>query len=292
MTKEKNFLKTFSEYLFIMLLAVASATCFHIFIFPNDFAPAGLGGIITMIQYKLDFNVGYMTLIINIPLAIAVYFFANKAFALRSSAFVAVFSILIIVFDEINFYSYNAGNDKILAAFAAGAIAGIIYGYALRLDASTGGTDLVAALIHEKRKDFSFVWIAFFLNAAVAVASFFVYENMSAAILSVLYTFLNTVFSDVILKGFKSALKIEIITDNPEEIKEALFMNIKHGITKLDAVGMYSGTNKSLLICVIAKRQLADFKKVISSFQNTFVYVSSVNEIYGLFRNSKHFDQE
>lgn len=61
-------------YVFIVFLAVASATTYHVFIFPNKFAPAGVGGITTMVQYAFGFSAGYLTLIVNVPLAVLVFF--------------------------------------------------------------------------------------------------------------------------------------------------------------------------------------------------------------------------
>ena len=71
-------------YLVIMLLAVICALNYEIFIFPNRFAPAGLNGICTMIQYLFGISIGYLSLIINIPLALLVYFKVSKSLAIRS----------------------------------------------------------------------------------------------------------------------------------------------------------------------------------------------------------------
>ena len=288
MTKYK---KTILEYFIIILLAIASALCYHVFIFPNDFAPVGINGIITMIQYKTQVSMGYLGLIANVPLAIAVYIFVNKPFAIRTLVFVGIFSIFILVFAEVGFYQYKSESSHLLGCVASGVLGGVIYGYAVRLSASTGGTDLIAMIIQHKRKDLNLMWVIFTLNCLIAGASFFVYPDaMDAVILCIIHSFFNSLLSDIILKGFKSALKVEIITEQPEQIKEELFKNLQHGITKIDAVGMYSGTQKTLLICVIGKRQLADFERIIKKFDNTFVYVTAVNEIFGKFQKPKVID--
>lgn len=107
-------------YVFIVFLAVASATTYHVFIFPNKFAPAGVGGITTMVQYAFGFSAGYLTLIVNVPLAVLVFFFGDRTFAVRSFLFVLVFSAMILVWDAVGFYSYDAGDNKLLAVIAAG----------------------------------------------------------------------------------------------------------------------------------------------------------------------------
>ena len=66
------------SYAVIAVMALLLAIDYHIFIIVNDFAPAGLNGIATMIQYKTGFSISYMSLLINIPLCIFAYFFCGK----------------------------------------------------------------------------------------------------------------------------------------------------------------------------------------------------------------------
>jgi len=276
------------HYCFLIVLAVLDALSYHVFIFKNDFAPAGINGIATMIQYIFSWNVGYLSLIVNIPLAIITFIWVNKKYAIRTMVFVIVFSVSCIVFEKLNVYQYDAGNNKLLASVAAGVIGGIIYGYALKLNASTGGMDYVAIIINHKFKHLSIVWIGFAINCVVAGASFFVYGyDMEAVILCLIYCYTSSIFGDKIIKGFESAIKVEVITDKPDEIKEELLEKIKHGITQIEAKGVYSGTNKTLFVCIINKRELPNFKKIISKYDNTFTYVSSINEIYGRFHRPR-----
>ena len=73
-----------SSYIWIAAVAVLLAFNYHIFIVQNHFAPAGLNGIATMVQYKTGFSIGYMSLLINIPLCILAFFFVDRSFAKRS----------------------------------------------------------------------------------------------------------------------------------------------------------------------------------------------------------------
>ena len=84
-------------YFVIVLTAAVCALNYHLFVFPNQFAPSGINGIATMIQYKLGINVGYLSLLINIPLAAVVFFLVSKPLALRSMLYVAVFSVMLLV---------------------------------------------------------------------------------------------------------------------------------------------------------------------------------------------------
>ena len=79
----RNFRKVMT-YFVIILIALIAAVNYEIFVFPNKFAPAGLNGLCTMVQHIAGISVGYLSLIINIPLAIWVYFEISKPLAVRS----------------------------------------------------------------------------------------------------------------------------------------------------------------------------------------------------------------
>ena len=91
------------EYACIVVLAFLMALSYEIFIFQNSFAPSGINGIATMIQHIFDFSVGYISLIINIPLATLAFFLVDRKFALRSGVFVLVFSVLLIAVQNMDF---------------------------------------------------------------------------------------------------------------------------------------------------------------------------------------------
>lgn len=83
-------------YILIVAVAVLLAFNYQLFIVENDFAPAGLNGIATMIQYKTGFSIGYMSLIINIPLCILAFFLLDKKFAKRSFCFCITYSLVFL----------------------------------------------------------------------------------------------------------------------------------------------------------------------------------------------------
>ena len=81
----------------IMGIAVVCALNYQLFVFPNKFAPSGLNGICTMIQYVTGINIGYLSLLINLPLALWVYRFVSKPLALRSMVYVLTFSVVSVL---------------------------------------------------------------------------------------------------------------------------------------------------------------------------------------------------
>lgn len=274
-------------YLFIVGIAMVYALSYHLFVFPNKFAPAGLSGICTMIQYVFGINVGYLSLMINIPLAIWVYFAVSKPLALRSMVFVVVFSLGLVVLEHVDLsaFAYSGESSKILGPLVGGIVNGACYAQLLKASAYTGGTDFVAALIHKNHPEKSIFGLIFAMNALVAAASYFVYDyKMEPVILCILYSFASSTLSEKVTKSGRTAVRCEIITDRPQEISDAIIGKLRHSATLIPAKGMYSGKETNVLICVVNKTQVAALSAIIRAFPNTFAVFSQANEVMGNFR--------
>ncbi len=289
-------IKTVSEYVLIFFLGIFLALNYHLFIVKNNFAPAGVGGITTMIQYKTGFSIGYMSLLINIPLCFLAYFLVDRAFAKRSLFFCVTYSLSFLLMQKAGFtaFQYDAqGHDTIFPVILSGVISGAVNAFCFKASASTGGTDIISKYISKVRPELNFFYVTFILNAVVALASFFVYAtpdgnggmiyDYKPICLCVTYCFLTTFVGNYIITGTKKAYKFTVITTHPEEITEEIFRTLKHGTTRLDGIGSYNNTEKAVLLCVVNKHQIVDFKNILARYDDTFSYCETVNEIYGNF---------
>ena len=279
-------------YLVIVFLALGAAVNYEIFVFPNQFAPSGLNGICTMIQYVTGISVGYLSLLINVPLALWCYFEVSKPMATRSMVYVIIFSIGILILDKMDLsflhYATENGTSKILGPLVAGVIQGYIYSILMKASAYTGGTDFIASLIHKYRPDMNFFFIGFSLNVVVAAISFFVYGyKIEPVLLCILYSFATSTVSDKVNKTGRSAVRFEIITDDPEEISKSIIERLHHSATLLPGKGMYRGKEVNLLICVVNRTQAAALSAIIRDHPRSFAVMSPVSEVMG---NFKHID--
>ncbi len=290
MRKYKFFSET-KAYLLIALGACVLACNYYIFIIRNSFAPSGVNGIATMVQYKLGISISYMSLLINIPLAIASFFLIGKKFPCRTTLYVLVFSGVLLLFQnrviDIDRFVYYTGDARstILGPIAAGAVNGVIYGLVVRCGGTTGGTDFIAQYVHEHHPDIAFTRVLFWFNAAVALSSYFVYDNnVEPVILSIVYTYLTTNISGGIIRGGESAVKLEMITDEPDRLTDELIKKLRHSVTIFKAIGGYSKQEKTMLICVVNPHQIKDFMEIIANYPGTFVCVSDVTHTIGNFK--------
>ena len=276
-------------YLMIVGIALLCALNYQLFVFPNKFAPAGLNGICTMIQYVFGISVGYLSLLINIPLAILVLRKVGKSMAFRGMLYVVSFSLFLILLEKLDLsrfaYETANGTSKILGPLVAGIINGVCYSLLVRYSSCSGGTDFVAAVIHKSRPDLNFFFVSFSINTLVAIASYFVYDyQMEPVILCVLYSFMSSTVSDRVFKSGRTAVRFEIITDYPQEIADAIIHQLHHSATLLPGKGMYLGREKSILICVVNNNQLSALSAIIREYPNTFAVMSQVSEVMGNFK--------
>lgn len=282
------------SYSKIILSAIALAFVYYIFIITNHFAPAGLNGIATMIQYKTGFSISYMSLLINIPLSVLSYFLVQKTFAVKTLLFSCVysFSFLFLQHSNLDFIQYNAlGHDTIYPVILSGVFSGVVYGICFRNNASTGGTDIISRYINKIKPETNFFVVTFTLNGFVAIASIFVYSedvlNYKPVALCIIYCFISTFVGNMLLKTTKTAYKFTIITSHKDAFISDIREHLQHGCTEIEAVGTYTNQKKTILICIINKHQLNDFQKIISKYDDTFSYFEVVNETYGNFKHVK-----
>ena len=277
-------------YLVIVCLALGASLNYELFVFPNQFAPSGLNGICTMIQHLSGLSVGYLSLLINLPLAIWCYYEVSKPMATRSMVYVLTFSIGLLCLDKVDMsafhYATENGTSKILGPLVAGVIQGYIYSILMKASAYTGGTDFISAIVHKRNPNKSVLGFNFTLNVIIAICSYFVYGyQMEPVILCILYSFMTSTVGERLQKSGKEAICFEIITDFPLEITGDIIARTGHSTTLIPAVGMYSGKETNMLICVVNKSQAAAVTEICRSYPNTFAVMDPVSEVMGNFKN-------
>ena len=285
MVKAKKIL----TYFVIMFIAVICALNYELFVFPNRFAPAGLNGICTMIQYIFGINIGYLSLLINVPLALLVFFMVSKPLAIRSMVYVGTFSVSAIFLDYLdlsNFVYYTeTGTSAILGPLVAGIIFGGCYALLLKASAYSGGTDFVAAIIHKYHPEKSVFFLIFAMNVAVALASYFVYDyQIEPVILCILYSFTSSTVSERLTKNGRSAVRFEIITEYPQEISNAIIHQLHHSVTLIPGRGMYLNKEVDMLFCVVNNNQVTKLAEICRQYPSTFAIIDPVSEVIGNFK--------
>ncbi len=280
---EKMTVKSWLVLIFgIIIAGVVRAIGVYSFVVPNNFAPGGVTGVGSIIEYLFGVNAGYIIAAINVPLIIIAFIFIGKRFAIISGISILLSSGLMVLFPYMHFPTFPFKEDRILAAIAGGLICGVGVAIMLKLGGSNGGTDIIATLIQRKFSATNIAWFIFLVDSTVVVASIFVYDNsLTPALLSFVEMFASSKVAELILQGFKSAIKIEIITNHAEDISNEILQALHRGVTKITTTGMYTGEEHSMLVCIIRKRQLSQLRMILKKYPDTFAYISGTSEVVG-----------
>lgn len=258
----------------------------------NGFAPGGVGGLATITYYLTDYKVPWAVLMLafNIPIFVLVSIFVNKKLGLFLILYMTVQSLSTELFPLLGWKPYSLQTSKedfeiVFACIATGVISGFGFSLMLRRFGASGGTYAISALINKARPASNVAYVSFLLDSSVVGVAFFVYGmKITPVICTLLNLFIANIVVDNALTGIKNGYKFEIITDKPEELATELMEKLGHGVTEIRAQGMYSHTEKFMLVCIIRKKQLGAMFKIIKNYPGTFADFSKVNEVFGRFK--------
>lgn len=258
----------------------------------NGFAPGGVGGLATITYYLFDYKISWAILMItfNIPIFILVSVFVNKKLGFYLILYMVVQSLSTELFKLLNWKPYCALNNKedfeiVFACIAAGVISGIGFSIMLRRFGASGGTYAISALIKKAEPETSIAYISFWMDSSVVAIAFFVYGmKITPVVCTLINLFIANIVVDSLLSGLKNGYKFEIVTDNPEELSAELIDKLKHGVTEIRVLGMYSHTEKYMLVCIVRKKQVGEMMKIIKKYSGTFASFAKVNEVFGRFK--------
>lgn len=174
-----------------------------------------------------------------------------------------------------------AGNDLLLAAVYGGVIQGVGIGLVFLGQGTTGGTDMMAALIQKYMRHYSIAQIMQFVDGVVVLVGMYVF-GIHRALYAIIAVYLVTKVSDGMIEGLKFSKEAYIITDKPEEISKMVMDDLGRGVTGIFARGMYSGQEKMMLFCVVSKKEIVYLKERVDSIDPlAFVIVSDAREVHG-----------
>lgn len=172
-------------------------------------------------------------------------------------------------------------DDYLLATLFGGVMTGAGIGLVFARMATTGGTDLLSALIHDKLKHFSIPQLLAVIDGAIVVLGAVVF-GIENAMYAICVVYLCSKISDGLLQGLKFAKMAHIISDKAEEIAEVVLRDVDRGATGVKVQGMYSKEEKKMLICVVTKKEIVELIDIVHKIDPTaFVIVNDVHEVMG-----------
>lgn len=270
------------EYLLIIigtgLMATAITSCFD----AAGMVTGGFSGIAIIVKAgtKGLYGNGVPLWVTNLVLNVPVFILAAKikGFSFVKKALMGDISLTVWL---AVLPAWKLSEDIFLAALYGGILQGVGIGLVFLGGGTTGGTDLLAAIIQKYMKHYSIAQVMQFVDGAVVVAGMYVF-GVERALYAIIAVYLVTKVSDGIIAGLKFSKAVYIITDKPDEVSRMVMEDIDRGITGIRTKGMYSGNDKLMLFCVVGKKELVHLKEMIDEIDpKAFVIVGDAREVHG-----------
>lgn len=302
-TKREKIIEALRTAVLLLVSTALFAFAAYCLIEPNEFTIGGVAGIAIMLSHVTNGAIKQSVIVfaVNLPLVVLAFFFVKKKFAVLTCAHTALQSFWLFLLETLNAPEIVFEDGmKIFAAVAAALCLGTALAIVFKLGGSSGGGDIIAVIIQKKFPAPSIAWMLFIVNAVIIGSSFFVFYdaqqslalNLLPIMMSLFELYIESKTNDTITNGFQSAIEFRIITDNPEEMAEALMQELDRGATAIPAKGMYTGKEHTMVVCVIGRKQVTALRKIMRRVDPTaFAVMSSVSQVVGLGFYSSADDQ-
>lgn len=252
----------------------------NMFLTPHTIAPGGLSGLSVVVSKLTGLSVSTVMIVMCIPLVICSVKILGKKDSIKTLIGTVTLSLMIKLTSSLS--TISATEDPLLAAISGAIFLGAGIGIVFSVDGSTGGTDLIALMINRIFPSIPLSKCLTFIDGMVVLSAGIANRNIETGLYSAIALFVVIKMVDVIISGVDHSKAFMIITDEEEKLREAIFNDIKRGVTVLDARGGYTNNDKNILLVVVQKKQEVHLKKLIKRVDSkAFIIVSDVHEVLG-----------
>ena len=266
----------FFSYIQILAGALIGGAAYPLFMTPNRIAPGGITGVATILNHLFRWPVGTVSLILNLPLFLISYRAMGRVFAFRSLVATVAFSLFIDILPL-----QPVTDAPLLGALYGGVLLGIGLGLIMRGGATTGGSDMIARMVHKRFPFISTGSFLFAIDFAVVLAAG-IHIGTSEALYALINIFLTAKVMDVVIIGFSSNKACFVISPRWQEISQRIMRDMDRGVTQLTARGAYTGEERPTLLCVISRSEITAFKRILrEEDENAFVIIVEAHEAIG-----------
>lgn len=272
------FLKILPDYIKITIGCVVMALGMNLFLIPNKIAAGGLSGIGIVLFHLFGFPVGTSVLIMNIPLFLISWRLLGTSFGVKTLYATLCLSLAI----DLSAFLPCLTEDLILAVLFGGVIVGLGLGLIFRKDTTTGGTDLLARIIHKIIPYISVAQLLLLVDAVVVLLAAFVFRQYELALYASVSIFITARVIDYTVIGVDYTKTAYVISRQSARISARILEELNRGVTELKGRGMYTGMDRPVLMCVLKSRDIPHMKRIVQEEDpEAFMFISDAREVLG-----------
>lgn len=245
---------------------------------PNNISPGGITGIAAIINTLFEVPTGITVLLINIPILIVAYKRLGGAFIIKTGIATLIVSIMLEITQKLLPIFVL---DGVLASVFGGILMGIGLAIVFIRGATTGGVDIVAKLINQKKQHLTIGKLVLIMDGVVVLLSILVYKSLQSGLYTTISIFVSSKTIDYILYGADKGNLIYVITKN-KNLSALLTQRLERGVTVIKASGAYTNQGYYVLLCAVRVWEVAKIRQIVKKEDdNAFVMVAGVTEILG-----------
>lgn len=264
------------EYLYLLMGSIIIALAFNTYLNPNGIVTGGVSGISTIVEYKLGIEAAYTQWALNIPIFIIGLMILGKSFGFKTIFGSIVLPLFIYLTKDIQ----PLTDEYLLAAIFGGIGVGIGLGLVFRGKGSTGGTDLLAQIIH-KLTGIS-LGMSVLIMDGIIVASAGIFFDIERAMFAVISLYIVSKVIDMVQLGLRTSKIAYIISNKQEEITEVILIEVNRGVTILNGTGGYTKENRKILMVALSQKDITKLKETVKMIDsNAFIIVTNTHEVLG-----------
>lgn len=275
-----------SEILYIIMGASIMALSVVWFADPAGLVTGGVTGLSIVIKnvsvkfFGFEIPLYLTNLIVNVPLFIISYLQNGIKFIYKSLIGMLWLTAALWLAEFLPNPLY-VGEDLLLTALLSGILAGTAIGLVLKVNATTGGSDMLASIIKKRMPHANITTMIFVIDACIILLGLFVFGPVKT-VYAAISVFVASIIANIVIEGLHFSKTVFIISDRSEEIAQKIMTEMERGVTSLNATGMYTGEDKKLLFVVVSAKEVHKLKSLVKEIDKTaFVAISETKEVLG-----------
>jgi len=265
---------------FINLIAGSTlvALSINMFFLRLKIAPGGVSGLSTVLHYMTNIPVGTIVLLLNIPLFVIGIIEFGKKFV--GKTLFATFFMSVVL--DYTVFLPQITEDMFLASVFGGGIMGLGLALVFKAGATTGGTDIAAKVVNKHIPMFQISEQLFCIDALVVITAMIAFRDFDIGLYSIITIWVSAKVIDIVFEGVGFSKAIFIISNEGDKIGSQIMYKLERGVTALQGEGMYTNTDKKVLLVVADRSQIPKIKKIAKSYdENAFIIITDVREAMG-----------
>lgn len=275
-----NILPEVRDYLVIAIGMLSYCIGWGIFLLPNNITTGGIAGVSSILFWGTGIPVQLSYFVINGVLLLAAFRILGIRFCLKTIYAVSVLTAGVAVITA-NYHGSLLSEQPFMAAIIGAAFCGCGVGLGLSSNGSTGGTDIIAAIIN-KYRDISLGRIIMVCDVIIISSSYIVLRDWEKVIYGYVVLYVIAFCIDQVVNSMRLSVQFFIISTKWQEIGARINREPHRGCTVIDAQGFYSGREVKMLFVLAKRRQSSLIFRIINEVDPAaFVSQSAVIGVYG-----------